>query len=210
MCDQAGSAGLKCLIGKGDIANLLEMNRPAVLRLKDEAHGDYYAVLTALDGETATFVLGDETRTVDSGEIAQRWSGDYLLLWRVPPGYEGALRQGSRGRAVAWLNRQLALAQGRPAPAGENRIYDDKVKRAGERISGRSRHGARRDRGPQDDPASVQCKSRQPGPGPPGRQERKGDQVGMSYILEALKKLEQKREQEEPPRLFLFSRGSQT
>jgi general secretion pathway protein B len=29
----------------------------------------------------------------------------------------------------------------------------------------------------------------------------------MSYILEALKKLEQKREQEEPPRLFIFSRG---
>ncbi len=30
----------------------------------------------------------------------------------------------------------------------------------------------------------------------------------MSYILEALKKLEQKREQEEAPRLFIFSRGS--
>jgi general secretion pathway protein B len=30
----------------------------------------------------------------------------------------------------------------------------------------------------------------------------------MSYILEALKKLEQKREQEEAPELFIFSRGS--
>ena len=31
------SAGLKCLMGKGGIGSLLEMNRPAVLRLKDEA-----------------------------------------------------------------------------------------------------------------------------------------------------------------------------
>jgi len=128
VCDQAESAGLKCLTGKGDISNLVEMNRPAVLRLKDEAHGDYYAVLTALNGEAATFMLGDETRTVDTGEIAQRWSGDYLLLWRVPPEYEGKLQPGSRGRAVAWLIRQLALAQGREAPTGENRIYDEKVK----------------------------------------------------------------------------------
>ncbi len=104
------------------------MNRPAVLQLKDKARGDYYAVLTALDGEKATFVLGDETRTVDAGEIARRWSGDYLLLWRVPPGYDKALDQGSRGRPVAWLIRQLALAQGREAPAGDNHTYDEKVK----------------------------------------------------------------------------------
>ncbi len=32
----------------------------------------------------------------------------------------------------------------------------------------------------------------------------------MSYILEALKKLEQKREQEGQPRLFIFSRGSRS
>jgi len=115
-------------MGKGDVGNLLEMNRPAVLRLKDGAHGHYYALLAALDGETASFVLGDETRTVDAGEIAQRWSGDYLLLWRAPPGYEGKLQPGSEGRAVAWLITQLALAQGREAPIGENRIYDDKVK----------------------------------------------------------------------------------
>lgn len=30
----------------------------------------------------------------------------------------------------------------------------------------------------------------------------------MSYILEALKKLEEKREQEDTPRLFIFSRAS--
>jgi general secretion pathway protein A len=103
------------------------MNRPAVLRLADGAPGDYYAVLTAVNGETATFALGDETKTVDIREIVQWWSGDYLLLWRVPPDYKGELKRGSRGHAVAWLETQLALAQGRAAPTGEDRIYDGKV-----------------------------------------------------------------------------------
>jgi general secretion pathway protein A len=72
-------------------------------------------------------MLGDETRTVDTVEVARRWSGDYLLLWRVPPGYEGELKRGSRGRAAAWLGKHLALAQGRAAPAGGNRIYDEEM-----------------------------------------------------------------------------------
>ncbi len=127
VCDQVKSAGLKCIKGKGDFSDLVEMNRPAVLRLIDKIHGDYYGVLTALDGKRATFILGDETKRVDTGEIAERWSGDYLLLLRMPPGYEGNLKQGSRGRAVAWLIRQLALAQGRAAPTGESQIYDEKV-----------------------------------------------------------------------------------
>jgi general secretion pathway protein A len=127
VCDQAASAGLRCLMGKGDIGNLLEMNRPAVLELTDNTYGDYYALLTSLDGQRATLMLGDETRTVDTGEVARRWSGNYLLLWRVPPEYEGNLKPGSQGRAVAWLIRQLALALGREAPTGENRVYDEKV-----------------------------------------------------------------------------------
>jgi general secretion pathway protein A len=105
------------------------MNRPAVLRLTDESAGDYYALLTALDGKTAAFVLGDKTRTVAIGEVARRWSGNYLLLWRAPPGYKESLKPGRRGPVVGWLERQLALAGGRAAPAGENRIYDGKVMR---------------------------------------------------------------------------------
>ncbi|MGD0231976.1 MAG: AAA family ATPase [Syntrophorhabdales bacterium] len=127
MCGQAESHGLRCLAGKGSITNLREMDRPAMLRLVDETNREYYAVVTALKGEVATFSIGDETRTVDKTEIARYWSGDYLLLWRVPPGYRGGLKPGSRGSMVAWLERQLALVQGRVAPAGGGGMYDEKV-----------------------------------------------------------------------------------
>lgn len=129
-CDQARVQGLRCLTGRGTIAALREMNRPAVLRLVDEKGGEYYATLTALEGETAAFAIGKETRTVDTGEIAERWSGSYLAFWRPPPGYNtGSLKPGSRGPAVAWLERQLALAQGRPAPSGEGGVYDLRIMR---------------------------------------------------------------------------------
>jgi hypothetical protein len=67
------------------VIDLLAMNRPAVLRLKDEGHDDYYALLTALDDKKAAFVLGDKAKSIDIGELARRWSGQYLLLWRTPP-----------------------------------------------------------------------------------------------------------------------------
>jgi general secretion pathway protein A len=126
-CDQARAQGLRCLTGKGTIAALREMNRPAVLRLRDEKGEEYYATLIALERETAVFAIGKERRTVANREIAGRWSGAYLLLWRPPPGYTGNLKLGSRGPAVAWLERQLARAQGRPAPSGEGGVYDFRI-----------------------------------------------------------------------------------
>jgi general secretion pathway protein A len=125
--DQAEGAGLRCLMGRGGVSDLLEMNRPAVLRLTDEAGLDYYALLTAADGKTATVLLAGETKTVDMEEINRRWSGDYLLLWRAPPGYYESLKPGDSGPAVAWLEKRLAVALQRPAPAGEQRVYDKTV-----------------------------------------------------------------------------------
>ena len=129
LCDQARAAGLACLSGRGSIASLRDMNRPAVLRLVGETNELYYAALTALKGEAATVVIGDETRNVDTGQIARRWSGDYLLLWRMPAEYQGELKMGSGGKGVAWLARQLAVAAGRAAPAEEEGLYDRKMER---------------------------------------------------------------------------------
>ena len=126
-CDQARAQGLRCLTGKGTIGALREMNRPAMLRLIDGKGGEYYATLTALEGETAVFAIGRETRTVGIGEVAERWSGSFVLLWRPPSGYTGNLKPGSRGPAVAWLERQLARAQGQPIPSGGDGVYDLRI-----------------------------------------------------------------------------------
>jgi general secretion pathway protein A len=130
VCEQAREQGLRCLEdGKGDMSNLREGNRPAVLRLHDERGGEYYVTLTGVEGETTTCVIGNVTEIFDVTKIIEQWSGDYLLLWRVASDYKEKLRPGRRGPLVAWLTRELALAQGRTARPGFGQVYDEEIVR---------------------------------------------------------------------------------
>jgi len=122
--DQARSQGFECLVGRGGLADLRQMNKPAVLKLVDQRGGKYYATLTALKGETATFHIGSESRLVSLKEIAARWAGEYLVLWRRPIDYRAVLASGATGPMVTWLADRLALASGRPAATDKNHIFD--------------------------------------------------------------------------------------
>ena len=124
--EQARSQGLHCLEETGSLASLRQMNRPAVLKF-GRGKAEYYATLLSLDGETASFAIGDETRTVDVREIGATWSGDYVLLWKGPPGYRGQLKPGNKGAAVAWLERRLGTIQGREPSLDPKPLYDEKL-----------------------------------------------------------------------------------
>jgi general secretion pathway protein A len=93
-----------------------EINRPAVLLLRDAQGREFHATLSALDTRSAEFALGAQTRTVAIDALAAQWSGQYTVLWRMPPDARENIRAGERGPAVAWLNRELAQVQGRAAP----------------------------------------------------------------------------------------------
>lgn len=125
--DQARVQGLRSLSAAGSIGDLRYMNKPAVLALKDAAGVLYYGLLTSLRGDRAAVTVGDETRTVDIGEITKWWSGDYVLLWREPPKYKENVRLGQTGPAVEWLEERLALVQGRPLPPEGAGSYDRRV-----------------------------------------------------------------------------------
>ncbi len=127
VCEQALRQGLQCQEEKGSLSSLLQLNKPAVLTLLDGNNGEYHAFLTSLQGRTAGVTFGSETRTVGIEEIALRWSGDYLLLWRPPPGYTAKLSPGGRGGIVAWLDRQLAPVQGRAADPEGAPVYNDRL-----------------------------------------------------------------------------------
>ncbi len=106
-CKAAAAAKLRCLHGRGGLADLLRFNQPALL-LMDGEGARYHAVLAALDGQTATFKLAGETRRVPLANISPAWSGNYVLLWKAPPGVKDALLRGNSGPAVSWLRNSLA------------------------------------------------------------------------------------------------------
>ena len=123
-CKQAEGLGLRCRSARGGLDELRELNRPAVLLLADGQGREFHAMLSALDDRTASFALGAHTKAVAIGALAAQWSGQYTLLWRMPADAHDNIRSGERGRAVAWLARQLAQAQGRAAESGENPLFD--------------------------------------------------------------------------------------
>ncbi len=114
-CHQAESLGLRCRSARGGLDEIRQLNRPVILQLRDLDGKEFYATLSAIDGQGADFIVGNEARRLALGALAAQWSGNYTLLWRVPPEVRGTLKPGGRGPAVAWLAGQLAeLRDGAP------------------------------------------------------------------------------------------------
>ena len=128
-CLQAEGLGLRCRSARAGLDELRQVNRPAVLRLRDEQGREFHAALVALDDKTATFVVGAETRKVAHGALAAQWAGQYTLFWRMPPDAHENIRLGERGPAVQWLIRQLAQAQGQIADTSKAPLFDDALER---------------------------------------------------------------------------------
>jgi general secretion pathway protein A len=123
-CLQAETLGLRCQAGRGGLDELRKSNRPAVLSMRDEQGREFFATLTALTPDSATFAIGATTTTVALSALASQWSGYYSLLWRVPPITQKVIRPGDRGEAVEWLSRQLAQLQGRAVGEKPDWVFD--------------------------------------------------------------------------------------
>ena len=128
-CRQAESLGLRCQTARGGLDEIRQLNRPAVLRLRDDRGLEFYATLTALDDRGASFALGTETATVALSALASQWSGDYTLLWRAPPRLNDKLRPGERGPTVDWLAGQLARVQDKAAETPADAVFDEALVR---------------------------------------------------------------------------------
>ncbi|HEY3278127.1 MAG TPA: AAA family ATPase [Syntrophorhabdaceae bacterium] len=130
VCRQASSQGIRCTEERGTLSSLRRFNRPALLTLRNgKGGGEYEVLVTALKGETADVRVGNDSGEVHLNELLPRWSGQYLILWRPPSGYEADVAKGSSGPLVAWIDRQLALLEGRTVRPGREPVYDKEMER---------------------------------------------------------------------------------
>lgn len=127
LCAEAARHGLRCRAGRGGLAELRQINRPALLRLRDEQGRSVLATLLALDTDSASFALAGQRQDIALAELALRWSGEYRLLWRPPPLVTGPIRPGDRGAAVLWL-RALLGETGEKGEAHYDSALVDRVK----------------------------------------------------------------------------------
>ena len=93
--------------------------------MNDSKGQEFYAALTRLDDQSATFTVGAETRVVTMGTLAEQWSGRYTLLWRIPPIAQHKLRLGDSGPDVEWVRNQLAQLYGKVAETKDTAVFDE-------------------------------------------------------------------------------------
>jgi general secretion pathway protein A len=108
---------LRCFEGRGDLAALKRLARPALVALRDDDGSAAWGVLIGLDDQRALLRRASRTQELALSDFIARWNGEFGALWRAPPGYRQPLGPGADGPLVGWLATQLALARGEPVPA---------------------------------------------------------------------------------------------
>ena len=81
-------------------ATLKSLDRPGFLGLRDEGGRTTTVVLIGLRDDTATLLADGRAQKVSFAALGKVWPGEFGTLWRMPPGYAGALAEGATGPLV--------------------------------------------------------------------------------------------------------------
>ncbi|MEM8765808.1 MAG: AAA family ATPase [Pseudomonadota bacterium] len=129
-CDFAPSAGLQCLSARGEWGQLNRVDLPVILELWDEQPAPYYAALLAMQDGIVQLQLGEERLETTQRALREQWSGNYVILWQTPPGYQGSLRSGQTHETVGWLRQQLTGIVGASLASPTPNRFDEQLREA--------------------------------------------------------------------------------
>ncbi|HEY0489419.1 MAG TPA: AAA family ATPase [Telluria sp.] len=115
-CDAAPRQDLRCHQGKGGLYELRQLDRPAVLTLRDGARVQH-AVLVALTDDKATLSTGGKRESVSVAALAARFDGSFTTFWRAPRAFRDYVPAGGQGTDVDWIAARLAQVDRAAAPA---------------------------------------------------------------------------------------------
>lgn len=114
-CQAALRQDLRCHQGRGGIFELRQLDRPAVITLREGARTSY-AVLSAMDERGVTLELGGKRERVDLATLAPRFTGEFTTFWKIARSFRDQLAVGDQGPDVDALAAQLARLDNSPPP----------------------------------------------------------------------------------------------
>jgi len=101
---------------EGGLGLLRQLGRPAVLTLHDDSGQPSYVTLVGLGEDQATLRAGEQVQSVSLLALSKLWRGEFVTLWRPPPGYQPG-RSGMNEALASWLDQQLLLVfKEKPGP----------------------------------------------------------------------------------------------
>ena len=118
-CPAAARQQIRCFKFTSTPAMLRSLDRPGFMTLHDGGGKSVAVVLARLDGDDALVRVDGQTRKVSFAALLQLWHGEFGTLWRLPPGYTGALAEGDSGPLVDRLAAELASLAGEAPPEGK-------------------------------------------------------------------------------------------
>ncbi|MCK6371336.1 MAG: AAA family ATPase [Gammaproteobacteria bacterium] len=123
-CGQAEAAGLRCLLQRGTLEDVKNLDTPVILTLRSRRGTERQVVLTGLQDDAAAVEIAGQAYRVAPGEIADFWQGEYLLLWRPQTAEVKSFVPGMRDPDILWLRASLATIQGEPIAPMQSDLYD--------------------------------------------------------------------------------------
>lgn len=123
-CTHIRPFGLGCEFEQGRLSHVRFFNLPALLRVADQDGAPRYLVLGALEADTATLDRSDGPARVPVDALEAAWSGDYRLVWQLPPGGATLIRPGTVGEEVRWLRDLVSRVPGLSMLPGPTDRFD--------------------------------------------------------------------------------------
>ena len=111
------------------LPQLRQLHRPGILTLALAGAAPRYALLLELDAVAATLQIGAVRHRVRLSSLAKAWHGDFATYWLPPAGYIVGMPALTKGPAVVWLDRHLALAEGAAPSADPSTLLLDEALR---------------------------------------------------------------------------------
>jgi len=127
VCARAKAGGLRCMFQRGSLSSVRLHERPSVFDLFDD-YGDLHRVaVVQLNDNEATLDFGGEQVSMSTAQLESAWLGSYVLLWRPPKITTNRLGEGSKGRDVVWLRKQLDHAENKSTTGEQSPVFDTQL-----------------------------------------------------------------------------------
>jgi general secretion pathway protein A len=123
-CSQALRQGLECLNEGGGFDMLRRFNRPAILSVSDVNGTVHQVVVARISQDNAQLMIGDTTHDIAIADLAQRWNGDFQLLWKPPQLDTRNLSLGMQGEPIGVLRNRLRQWAGLAPDPAPNQVFD--------------------------------------------------------------------------------------
>ncbi len=113
-------SGLRCLPGKSDWQQLINLGRQVIMEFDLENNQKRFTLLVGVIKNKAIF-RSDQEYLFPIAEVLKYWNGYFLVLWKPPVTDFWTLAPGQKSENIVWLRQQLDKIEGE----NENIIQPD-------------------------------------------------------------------------------------